>query len=141
MSSPQPIYLAFGAKTYHQEACFSIISALAQLKKTGNEPLDIQVHTDDPTPYAKLPVTVHLIDDATRAALADVAMANDRLPRPPTLHRLGYKVLSLTLPSHQRQGRLDSEQLCHLLHQPGLRLSLGRKFKDVKNHLLHPAKG
>ena len=352
-SAPQLIYLAFGAKTYHQEACFSIVSALAQLKESGSQALDIQVHTDDPAPYAKLPVTVHLICDATRAAwaqphgyhfrskhvllrqaleqhsqavlidtdtffrqspmellrrvkpghllcnaicarygenpntdlyqglrnilhargladdhmnlvnsgviglaaedsgaldqsialmdefhpivpnaytleefclavaayrtltltdctdvihhywsrkdlfrakiqawlhkhgddplgeaaLADVALVNDRLPKPPTLHRLGYKALSLTLPRHQRQfarellygcypyanefdractfawwdkalenlqqrqGRLNSEQLHQLLHHPGLRLSLGSKYQDVRDHLLKPDKG
>lgn len=37
------------------------------------------------------------------AALADVSLVNDQLPRPPTLQRLGYKALSLTLPHSQRQ--------------------------------------
>lgn len=63
---PQLVYLAFGPATYHQEACFSIISALAHLG-TG-EAMDIQVYTDNPQPYAGLPVTVHLLDEATRQA-------------------------------------------------------------------------
>lgn len=67
-SNPQLVYLAFGRPTYHQEACFSIVSALAQLRKAPGQALDIQVYTDDPGPYAGLPVTLHLLDDATRAA-------------------------------------------------------------------------
>lgn len=65
-STPQLIYLAFGPATYHQEACFSIISALAHLRP--DEHFDIQVYTDNPAPYADLPVTVHLLDEATRTA-------------------------------------------------------------------------
>ena len=41
----------------------------------------------------------------------------------------------------QRQGRLNSEQLHQLLHHPGLRLSLGCKYQDVRDHLLKPDKG
>ena len=64
---PQLIYLVFGAQTYHQEAQFSISSALANLHKTPGEPLDIQVFSDDPHPYRHLPVTVHALDADTRA--------------------------------------------------------------------------
>lgn len=39
----------------------------------------------------------------TEAALADVYRVNAQLPKPPTLQRLGYKALSLTLPAEQRQ--------------------------------------
>ncbi|GHS82806.1 hypothetical protein PAGU2196_36400 [Pseudomonas sp. PAGU 2196] len=67
-SCPQLVYLAFGPATYHQEACFSIVSALAHLDVSAGEALDIQVYTDNPAPYANLPVTLHLLDDATRAA-------------------------------------------------------------------------
>ena len=63
---PQLIYLAFGPTTYHQEACFSIVSALAHLRNTPGQALQIQVFTDDPAPYALLPVTVHLLDEQTR---------------------------------------------------------------------------
>ena len=63
---PQLVYLVFGAETYHQEAVFSIASALAHLGTTQNMPLDIQVFSDNPTPYAGLPVQVHTLDDATR---------------------------------------------------------------------------
>ncbi|MBV4539216.1 MULTISPECIES: hypothetical protein [Pseudomonas] len=347
-SKPQLVYLAFGPATYHQEACFSIVSALAHLRQTPDEAIDIQVYTDSPEPYAKLPVVVHALDEATRkawnqphgyhfrskhvlmrqlleqhplavlidtdtffrqspmqlfrriktgtllcnaigaryganpdcqlyktlhqalqargladtqmplvnsgvigltaadaatldhsialmdeyypqarqaytleefclavaayrtlelaectdvihhywsrkaqfrakiqawlhkhgddplseAALADVYLVNDQLPRPPALHRLGYKAMSLTLPSHQRQfarellygcyayanefdracapawwdkalenlherhGRMEAEQLRQCLRQPGLRLSLGRRHKEVERHLL-----
>ena len=67
-SRPQLVYLAFGSATYHQEACFSIVSALAQLGSAAGEAMDIQVYTDNAQPYAKLPVTVHLLDEATRQA-------------------------------------------------------------------------
>lgn len=65
---PQLVYLAFGPATYHQEACFSIVSALAHLGNADRQAIDIQVYTDDPAPYAKLPITVHLLDEATRKA-------------------------------------------------------------------------
>ncbi|WP_252088469.1 hypothetical protein [Pseudomonas sp. MWU13-3659] len=65
-TTPQLVYLAFGAATYHQEACFSIVSALAHLQP--GETMDFQVYTDDPAPYGKLPVTLHLLDEATRNA-------------------------------------------------------------------------
>ncbi|MDR2308697.1 MAG: hypothetical protein LBE53_16080 [Paucimonas sp.] len=64
----QLVYLAFGPATYHQEACFSIVSALAHLGNADRQAIDIQVYTDDPAPYAKLPITVHLLDEATRKA-------------------------------------------------------------------------
>ena len=67
-SRPQLIYLAFGSATYHQEACFSIVSALTHLDTAAGEAMDIQVYTDNPAPYGKLPVTVHLLDEATRKA-------------------------------------------------------------------------
>ncbi|MEA5671642.1 hypothetical protein VA602_09860 [Pseudomonas sp. MH2] len=346
--TPQLVYLAFGPATYHQEACFSIVSALANLRKTPGEAMDIQVYTDNPEPYAKLPVTVHLLDEHTRttwnqphgyhfrskhvllrqvleqhplavlidtdtffrqspielfrrvkpgsllcnaiggrygenqkcllyknlltllqqraladcqmplvnsgvmgltaqdatildhsialmdelyplareaytleefclavaayrklqlatctdvihhywsrkaqfrakiqawlrkhgddpfgeAAMADITLVNDQLPRPPALHRLGYKAMSLTLPSrhrqfarellygcypydnefdracatawwdkalenfNQRQGGMSPEQLRECLRQPGLRLSLGTRHKDIERHLI-----
>ncbi|HEK1689861.1 TPA: hypothetical protein SMR48_001073 [Pseudomonas putida] len=65
---PQLVYLAFGPATYHQEACFSIVSAIAHLGTAAGEAMDIQVYTDNPEPYGKLPVTVHLLDEATRKA-------------------------------------------------------------------------
>lgn len=65
---PQLVYLVFGLPTYHQEAQFSIVSALANLRKTPGEALDIQVYSDNPEPYQHLPVTVHLLDAATREA-------------------------------------------------------------------------
>ena len=65
---PQLVYLAFGPATYHQEACFSIVSALAHLGSPAGQAMDIQVYTDTAEPYAQLPVTVHLLDEATRQA-------------------------------------------------------------------------
>ncbi|WP_406820182.1 hypothetical protein ACJA3S_23625 [Pseudomonas sp. KnCO4] len=67
-SHPQLVYLAFGPATYHQEACFSIISALAHLDSAAGEAMGIQVYTDNPQPYAGLPVSVHVLDEATRQA-------------------------------------------------------------------------
>ncbi|MDF0733927.1 hypothetical protein P0Y43_24920 [Pseudomonas entomophila] len=64
--TPQLVYLAFGPATYHQEACFSIVSALTHLPP--GQALDIQVHTDNPAPYTGLPVSVHHLDEATRQA-------------------------------------------------------------------------
>ena len=63
---PQLIYLVFGAETYHQEAVFSIASAVAQLGGPQDMPLDIQVFSDNPAPYRGLPVQVHTLDSATR---------------------------------------------------------------------------
>lgn len=63
---PQLIYLVFGADTYHQEAVFSIASALAFLQDTPQMPLDIQVFSDNPEPYRLLPVRVRPLDEATR---------------------------------------------------------------------------
>ncbi|MEN5238676.1 MULTISPECIES: hypothetical protein [Pseudomonas] len=67
-ANPQLVYLAFGPATYHQEACFSIVSALAHLRSTPGEAIDIQVYTDNLEPYRQLPVTAHLLDEATRKA-------------------------------------------------------------------------
>ncbi|MDO7896364.1 hypothetical protein [Pseudomonas citrulli] len=67
-TTPQLIYLVYGAETYHQEALFSIASALAGLRKTPGEALDIQVFTDDPAPYEGLPVRLRLLDEETRKA-------------------------------------------------------------------------
>ncbi|KAA5835702.1 hypothetical protein F2A38_30530 [Pseudomonas chlororaphis] len=65
---PQLIYLVYGAATYHQEAAFSIASALAGLRETPGEALDIQVFTDNPAPYRDLPVRVRPLDENTRQA-------------------------------------------------------------------------
>lgn len=65
-NTPQLVYLAFGSQTYHQEAQFSIVSALTKLQKTPDEVLDIHVYSDDPAPYQHLPVTLHALDTATR---------------------------------------------------------------------------
>ena len=63
---PQLIYLVYGACTYHQEAIFSIASALAGLRKTPGQALDIQVFTDKPEHYRNLPVRVREFDESTR---------------------------------------------------------------------------
>lgn len=67
-STPQLVYLVFGAATYHQEAVFSIASALAGMRKTPGQALDIQVFSDDPKPYEHLPVRVRELDEQTRKA-------------------------------------------------------------------------
>ncbi len=60
--TPQLVYLAFGAETYQREAVFSIVSALSHTP-TGQAPaFAIQVFTDTPALYARLPVTTHAID-------------------------------------------------------------------------------
>lgn len=65
-SRPQLVYLVFGSESYHQEAVFSIASALAWLRETPDAALDIQVFSDNPLPYEKLPVHVRPLDEATR---------------------------------------------------------------------------
>ncbi|OCR26865.1 hypothetical protein AFK24_01690 [Pseudomonas syringae] len=67
-STPQLVYLVFGAPTYHQEAVFSIASALAGMRKTPDQALDIQVFSDNPKPYENLPVRVRTLDEQTRKA-------------------------------------------------------------------------
>jgi hypothetical protein len=62
---PQLVYLVFGSRTYHQEAVFSIASALSWLQETPDRAVDIQVFTDNPQPYDKLPVRVRPLDEAT----------------------------------------------------------------------------
>ncbi|WP_260957520.1 hypothetical protein [Pseudomonas citri] len=68
LTTPQLIYLVYGAETYHQEALFSIASALAMLRETPGEALDIQVFTDNLAPYEGLPVRLRLLDNETRQA-------------------------------------------------------------------------
>ncbi|MFJ3486990.1 hypothetical protein ACIPL1_26780 [Pseudomonas sp. NPDC090202] len=65
---PQLVYLVFGADTYHQEAVFSIASALAQSGEPAERPFDIQVFSDNPEPYRDLPVRVRPFDSQTRQA-------------------------------------------------------------------------
>lgn len=69
----------------------------------------------------------HGHDPLGPAALADVALVNDQLPRPPALQRLGYKALSLTMPSRERQFVRELLYGCYptptssiaLVHRPG----------------------
>jgi len=68
---PQLVYLVFGADTYHQEAVFSIASALAAMRDTPDEPVDIQVMTDNAEPYRHLPVRIRPLDAATRQAWSE----------------------------------------------------------------------
>lgn len=68
--TPQLVYLVFGADTYHQEAVFSIASAIAGMRETPDQALDIQVFSDNPAPYANLPVRVRPLDKETRTAWA-----------------------------------------------------------------------
>ncbi len=61
-AAPQLVYLAFGPETYQREAVFSIVSALSHTASAHPEAFGIQVFTDQPGYYAKLPVTVRAID-------------------------------------------------------------------------------
>lgn len=62
---PQLIYLAFGTETYQREAVFSIVSALNHATRESHaQPFDIQVFTDNPEFYKKLPVTTRPIDSS-----------------------------------------------------------------------------
>lgn len=54
------IYLTTGKETYHIEACYSISSAIKFLNNQRNE-IEIIVHTDQVTPYQKLPITIKSI--------------------------------------------------------------------------------
>lgn len=64
---PQLIYLAFGADIYRTEAVFSIASALKHSAIAAQDrAFDIQVFTDNPTPFSGLPVTTRDIDPAWR---------------------------------------------------------------------------
>ncbi|WP_349975195.1 hypothetical protein [Pseudomonas sp. WHRI 8519] len=99
-SRPQLVYLAFGPATYHQEACFSIVSALAHLGTSAGQAMDIQVYTDNPQPYAQLPVTVHLLDEATRKAWNE----------PHGYHfRSKHVVLRQVLQQHPRAVLIDTD--------------------------------
>lgn len=60
--TPQLVYLAFGAETYQHEAIFSIVSALAHTRAGETPAFAIQVFTDTPELYIKLPVATHAID-------------------------------------------------------------------------------
>jgi len=71
VARPQLVYLVFGTETYHQEAAFSIASALARLRETPGAELDIQVFTDNPEPYRLLPVRIRPLDEATRKSWSE----------------------------------------------------------------------
>lgn len=61
-NQPQLIYIAYGTQTYQTEAFFSIASALAHSQEGPLAPaFEIQVFTDNPSYYAKLPVVTHSI--------------------------------------------------------------------------------
>ena len=61
-ATPQLVYLAFGADIYQREAVFSIASALAHSDYcVSDHTFAIQVFTDNPKFYARLPVTTHAI--------------------------------------------------------------------------------
>lgn len=59
------LYLVYGADTYHREALFSIASAFARQRASAAPAIDIRVFTDNPAPYASLPVAVRTLDAAT----------------------------------------------------------------------------
>lgn len=59
------LYLAFGPDSYHQEAVFSIVSALSRARETPDFEFDIAVVTDRAAPYSQLPVRIRILDAAT----------------------------------------------------------------------------
>jgi len=61
MKDYQLIYIAFGSETYQIEAFFSIASAIARNQETPGFLFDINVYTDNPEFYKKLPVKTHPI--------------------------------------------------------------------------------
>lgn len=56
------VYLAFGSETYHQEAFFSIVSALEKLRSTASSTISIHIFSDRKDFYKALPVTVHSLN-------------------------------------------------------------------------------
>ncbi|NMG77193.1 hypothetical protein [Aromatoleum diolicum] len=59
------LYLVYGADSYHQEAVFSIVSAVARLRESADTAVRIEVFADRREPYAALPVRVHALDGIT----------------------------------------------------------------------------
>ena len=66
-SQPQLVYLVYGKSTYHDEAAFSIASALAMARQLPAADFGILVLTDDPAHYRHLPVSSRVIDGNTLA--------------------------------------------------------------------------
>ena len=64
-SQPQLVYLVYGKSTYHDEAVFSIASALAMARQLPDADFGIIVLTDEASHYRHLPVNLRLIDSAT----------------------------------------------------------------------------
>lgn len=62
------VYLVYGADSYHREAVYSIASACSRRRETPDARFDIRVYTDNPAPYAGLPVGIVPLDAATLAA-------------------------------------------------------------------------
>ncbi len=56
MPNPILLYLSYGAGPHVDEAIFSVLSATRQRRPT--DPFDIVILTDDPAPYAGLPVVI-----------------------------------------------------------------------------------
>ena len=136
-SRPQLVYLVFGAATYHLEAQFSIASALAHLRKTPGEDLDIQVFSDDPEPYRHLPVTVHALDADTRKAWSE----------PHGYHfRCKHVLLRQVLQNYDQALLIDTDTFFHCSPielfqrmQPGTLLCnvIGGKYGVDRNCALH----
>ncbi|MCQ3003367.1 hypothetical protein NLO98_26815 [Pseudomonas syringae] len=101
-STPQLIYLVFGAQTYHQEAVFSIASALACKRQQPAQAFDIQVFTDDPLPYQNLPVHIRTLDAETRKAWSE----------PHGYHfRAKHVVVRLVLEEYERALLIDTDTI------------------------------
>lgn len=94
---PQLIYLAFGAETYRTEAVFSIATALKHSATSApGRAFDIQVFTDDPAPFSRLPVTTKSIAPAWRG--------------PHDYHfRIKHVVLREVLAEHEKALLIDTD--------------------------------
>lgn len=131
------LYLVYGNDTYHREAIFSIASALARLRETPHKILDIHVYTDNPVPYAALPVTVAVLDDS----------ALQRWCEPHGYHfRAKHIALRNALVSTERAVLIDTDTFFHQsplslfdLVRPGLLLCnrIGHRYGEQQTAPLY----
>lgn len=134
---PQLVYLVFGAETYHQEAVFSIASALAWLRETPDAAIDIQVFSDNPQPYEHLPVRIRPLDAETRQKWSE----------PHGYHfRIKHVALRSVLEEHEMALLIDTDTFFHCSPlklfervQPGILLcnDYYARYGDNKTSLLY----
>lgn len=136
---PQLVYLVFGADTYHQEAVFSIASALAKAGDTVDRPFDIRVFSDNPEPYRHLPVRVRAIDADMRRQWSG----------PHQYHfRCKHVVARMVLEESEKAILIDTDTFFHTSPmelfervQPGTLLcnAFQLRYADCKNTILYSA--